>query len=292
MAVQSNTPQRRKMERSGLYITIGGRVTFNPLFLQSSPAFLHVAQLWTAGQDWPSFDELHEDCGVRFVLQEPRGLHFEDQYIVQIARTKTVPTRIHDWHDLCNALTWRMFPQSKWVLNTRHYRALCSRAQDWDIRAPRTTEEDICTLISENAVVIAYSSFEDAQAIRDFQWKRLFWDNREGLTERMELFFFGHALLSKARQPYIGMTGHGILLEVAPSFFKASTRERLRFIDEQLCVILDAQSQGQRAGSQRIAKTRDLQPFPILGFPGFDDRANAESFYENRFYFRDGRRSS
>ena len=39
-------------------------------------------------------------------------------------------------------------------------------------------------------------------------------------------------------------------------------------------------------------KPKDLQPFPILGMPGWDPANGEEAYYDNTDYFRSGRRGS
>ena len=139
------------------------------------------------------------------------------------------------------------------------------------------------TLFEKMKFAFVRDNMGDAEAIKNFQWKELFYTRRSDLTSRMELFFLGHALLDKARTPYIGMTGHGILVEVEEHFFSLPVLERIIAIDERCCHILS---------TQQIMRTRDLNPFPILGFPGFDVRGEDASFYDNTRYFRLGRRTS
>ena len=257
--------------------------SYESSFLIQSPAFAHIASQWKACDVWPTLAVLSQDCVVQFAPPLPKSSLFGDQYVVRIARERIVATRTEDWHDLFNALTWRIFPKSKWALNARHYRSLCTRKEGWDIRDPRTREEDICTLINENSIVIAYSHQPDAAAIHNFSWRDLFWTRRKGLQERMELFFLGHALLDKARHPYIGMTGHAILIHVDEGFFVKSIQERVEIIDKRTSMIIEGKA---------IQKSKDLSPFPVLGFPGFDIRAEKEEFYQNTWYFRAGRRQN
>jgi hypothetical protein len=253
---------------------------YDPLFLSCSPAFLHVSAYWDAGETWPTCLELGNGALVCFVRPSVKSQSFSDHYEVQIAEQKEVETRQECWHDLCNALVWRAFPKSKWALTLRYYQALSPKRETWSPSDRRSKEEDLCTILTENALVIACCEERDAQAIRDFRWKELFWNRRVGLEERMELFFWGHALLDKARNPYIGMTGHAVFMKVEPSFFQESSIERSRSVDQFLTETIQG---------DKIRSVQDLSPFPILGFPGFWDDAEQECFYENRRYFRSGR---
>jgi rod shape-determining protein MreB len=53
------------------------------------------------------------------------------------------------------------------------------------------------------------------------------------------------------------------------------------WIDQQLAAIFELGEQYQ--------KPRDLQPFPLLGMPGWDPANDDEAYYDNTDYFRPGR---
>jgi hypothetical protein len=88
-------------------------------------------------------------------------------------------------------------------------------------------------------------------------------------------------MYEKAMAPYFGMTANTILLKTDESYFELDRDERLAWIDQQLATIFE---QGER-----YQKPRDLQPFPILGMPGWDPANNDETYYDNTDYFRPGR---
>ena len=231
--------------------------------------------------EWPTRSQLSQGSEVRFVPPHEDKKTFSEHYEVRIAERKEVETRQECWHDLCNALIWKAYPKSKWALHQRYYTSLCKRKKEWSRSARRSTEEDLCTVINENAVLIAYLDEQDRALIQSFSWHELFWKRRAGLTERMELFFWGHALLEKSMHPYIGMTGHGIFIPVTRDFFTSSAREKIEHLDMVLHNLISGQT---------ISSVQDLSPFPILGFPGFWDDAEEESFYDNKWYFRAGRK--
>ena len=250
--------------------------------LASNLAFQHLTPFWNVETNrWPTLEELGQGSVVKFVNpQESKG-GFSDHYEVRIAERNEVETRMECWHDFCNALIWRGYPKSKQALNKRYYQALCQRKETWSRSSRRSTEEDLCTVINENAVLIAYEDETDKELIQSFLWHDFFWKRRLGLKDRMELFFWGHALLEKSRHPYIGMTGHAIFIRVRKEFFTSAITCKVDHIDSSLHSILEG---------KRISSVQDLSPFPILGFPGFYADAEQESFYENRWYFRTGRK--
>ena len=245
------------------------------------PAFVHLQEFWRPAEKWPSHAELDADCIVRFVEPSSNREDFSAHYEVRIAESKEVETRRECWHDLCNALIWKAYPLSKWALNQRYYRALCTRQESWTRSSVRSREEDFCTVINENMLVIAYTQEEDKKSVQLFQWHDLFWKRRAGLDERMELFFWGHALLEKSIHPYIGMTGHAIFVLVEDDFFSLSSTKKVVQIDKAVVDFIE---------KEEVCSVQELSPFPILGFPGFHRDAEEESFYRNTRYFRSGRR--
>ena len=250
--------------------------------MSSNLAFQNLTPFWDCTKkDWPTREELSHGCAVRFVVPHEHKKTFSDHYEVRIAEKKEVETRLECWHDFCNALIWRAYFKSKWALNQRYYQALCTRKEGWSRSDRRSSEEDLCTLINENAILIAYLDEKDKELIQSFLWHDFFWKRREGLVDRMELFFWGHALLEKSMHPYIGMTGHGIFIRVTKEFFSSSAQQKIEYMDTCLNNLLLGKS---------LSSVRDLSPFPILGFPGFYADSEEESFYENKWYFRTGRK--
>lgn len=219
-------------------------------------------------------------CTLRFVEQGVGKLAFEAQYEPRCYLTGEVQTRRDNWHDLLNAWVWLTFPRAKAAINLRHYQALMSDAvQDSQRGAVRDTN----TLMDESGVIVAYADESLAGLLRDFQWKTLFWDRREQVQKSMGFYLFGHGLYEKALNPYVGMTGQGLLLAVVPEFFGWSQQAQLAHLDERLAEYL--------ANPAYCRNTRELSPVPLLGIPGWTMDNQSESYYDNTAYFRPGRRA-
>lgn len=89
---------------------------------------------------------------------------------------------------------------------------------------------------------------------------------------------FGHGLFEKAQNPYIGMTGKVMFLEVTADFFRLPIHERLKYIDLQLAEwILSANFPEE---------PKALHPFPLLGWPKWHAQNHSAVFYDNQNYFR------
>jgi hypothetical protein len=218
---------------------------------------------------------------LHFVAQQRGKLPFEAQYEPRGYLTGEVQMRDHNWHDLLNALVWLTFPKTKAVLNARHYHALMEERASGHTR--RGAVRDVNTLFDESGVIVVYADNELAALLRNFKWKELFWQRREQVRTSMGFYLFGHGLYEKALQPYVGMTGQGLLLAVEPEFFSWTTTQQLLHLDSLLADYL--------AMPEHCRGTRDLAPVPLLGVPGWAADNGCAVYYDNTAYFRSGRRT-
>ena len=268
---------------------------WNKAALLRSPLFapLHPVLAKLEAGDFPSLGDcnallaahhppitVRSGAPLRFVAQQRGKLPFEAQYEPRGYLTGEVQMREHNWHDLLNALVWLTFPETKAVLNARHYHALTEESASCHTR--RGAVRDVNTLIDESGVIVVYADNQLAGLLRNFNWKELFWQRREQLRAGMGFYLFGHGLYEKALQPYVGMTGQGLLLAVEPGFISWPTTRQLLHLDSLLADHL--------AASEHCRSTRDLSPVPLLGVPGWAADNNCAEYYDNTAYFRSGRR--
>ncbi|MEQ1589208.1 MAG: DUF3025 domain-containing protein [Gallionella sp.] len=216
-----------------------------------------------------------------FVPQALVKQGFESQYEPRCYLKGEVQMRENNWHDLLNALVWLTFPKSKAVINARHYHALTNAAAEVT-SSQRGAVRDINTLLDESGVIVVCADAELASLLRDFQWQELFWRKRDHVNASMGFYIFGHGLYEKALQPYVGLTGQGVVLAVEQAFFSWALPRQLAHIDTLLAENL------ARVGY--FASTHDFAPVPLLGVPGWSVVNENFSFYENTRYFRTGRR--
>ena len=265
---------------------------WKPDFLKVSPLFeplrtIDVGSSLEKLSYWPDFTALTHLIGcssrkivtrsgksVCFVPQKKSVCEFEAQYEARIYLTGEVQTRLNNWHDLFNALVWITFPNTKAELNQLHYQAL---SQEWRTgNKQRGPLRDAATCFDESGVVVVCSDSNLIELLKNFEWKALFWAQRAALVERMKFFIFGHGLYEKALNPYVGMTGKGIVLSVAGDFFSQSLSVQLDAIDIMLVDFM----------RQHLSTTTDLTPVPVLGYPGWSSSNADETYYDNRQYFR------
>jgi hypothetical protein len=217
---------------------------------------------------------------LRFVPQESGRMGFEAQYEPRCFLTGEVQTRPHNWHDLFNAIVWLTFPKAKAAINTRHFQAL-TQAPDLS-KSQRGSVRDMATLLDESGVIVVCANAELTELLLKFQWKELFWQRREQVRAEMGFFIFGHGLYEKALQPYVGITGQGLVLAVAAEFFDWTLAVQLNYLDQRVAEYLD--------NPEHCLSPRELHPVPLLGIPGWSKDNEQATYYDNASYFRAGRR--
>lgn len=198
-------------------------------------------------------------------------------YEAHIAATGCVPTR-YNLHDFFNALTWFQFPRIKAALSARGSAVVDALG----IGPTRGGIRDALTVFDENAVLFACSDPALSTALRAFDWKTLFVEQRRAWDERCEVRCFGHALLEKLVTPYKACTGHAWIVEVPSAYFTWTRAARDVFLDDTVAGVL---LEGAGFSSRMFA------PLPVLGIPGWWADNETESFYADRSVFRSGRRS-
>lgn len=267
---------------------------WNKEALLSSPFFIPLyAAISRFGNGFPTLQEcnaqlagfepaiaLHSGKTLRFVPQEYGKLPFEAQYEPRCYLKGEVPHRENNWHDLLNALVWLTFPKAKAAINLRHYRAQTSEAKE-PADSQRGVVRDTNTLLDESGVIVVSADAELADLLRNFRWKELFWQHRARVRSSMGFYLFGHGLYEKTLQPYIGMTGQGLLLPVEQAFFEWPLAQQLVHLDELLASYLLA--------PEHCRSTRELTPVPLLGIPGWSAGNERAEFYDNTNYFRPSR---
>ncbi len=276
---------------------IDALVPWDPQFDAGSPMFeplRHLLAPFRGHSEWPGLEvfqallDAREEpirtlhgAVLRVVEQAGKPAHFGEHYVPRIFYDGEIQTRRRNWHDLFQLLSWFIFPRTKAVINATHIPFAQARIEGGGEVGRRSPVENTLSLFDEGGVVILSSDETLLQLIRDFRWKELFWERRDELADKLHCVTFGHAMYEKGLKPYIGMTANAILLPVEAGYFKLPLLERLAHIDARLADIFER--------GEQYRQPRDLQPFPILGLPGWDPANGAESYYDNTDYFRPGR---
>jgi hypothetical protein len=137
--------------------------------------------------------------------------------------------------------------------------------------------ENAITLFDECGAVIVANDETLLELVQNHRWKSLFADASEAFGRHIQCYVFGHAMFEKALKPYVGMTAHAILIKQSNEFFQQDYSGQLAEVDR---LVSDTWI------NRKIKSPKDLQPFPLLGVPGWT-QAQDEAFYANKAYFRD-----
>lgn len=193
---------------------------------------------------------------VRFVPPQAKDAYYE----IKVYETGCVATRPDNLHDWFNALAWLAFPKTKARLNALHAAEIPREG------GRRGRLRDLLTIFDEGGAIVHCDDQTLLRLLRDFQWKALFWENRERVRQSMRITVFGHAVLEQAMEPWPGITCKAIIVPAAADADRAA----------------HAWLGKLPAG----ASPRDLAPLPIFGYPGWHPEGEAAGFYEDRRFFR------
>jgi hypothetical protein len=264
---------------------------WNPEFAADTPAFLSLRAAAHAMRSpvWPTYDDFNRALTarpqpvlnaagreLRFVAQEPRSAAFDEKYEPRIFLRGEVQLRADDWHDVFNALVWLTFPRAKAALNACHFRALEQRKNG--AAHNRGPVQDALTLFDESGVIVVTEDAELGAMLIRHAWKDLFWRRRADVSRRMRFYVFGHGLHTKMLHPFTGVTGRGLVCNVAPDFIAQS-------IDQQL-IALDARLAARISDEAGPLSASDLAPVPLLGVPGWCAGNEVEHYYDDTNHFR------
>jgi len=268
---------------------------WKPFFQNTSPIFEHIspyAQTFDDFSNWPNLNDynnllkkIHANprsknkAALSFIPQETNPISVDEEYEVRIYKTGNIQTRLNNWHDFFQVMIWCRFLETKKIINQLHAQAIINRNKSSN-NSQRSAVENTLTLFDECGAILVSSNKFLIDLIRGHSWTQLFLNNREKFNNELQCFVFGHALYEKALNPYLGMTAHSIIIEVEKPFFSLTPDEQCRILDEQLCCYFS---------SLEKINTQLLQPFPILGVPGWDKDNIKPAYYDNKDYFREKR---
>lgn len=191
---------------------------------------------------------------MRFVPPRAKDAYYE----LKVFRTGEVETRPDSLHDFFNALAWLAFPRAKARLNALHAAEIPREA------GRRGRLRDLLTIFDEGGAIVLCDDALLVQLLKEFEWKALFWHQRERVRREMRIVIFGHAVMEQALKPWPGITCKAILMPAAAQ------------VDAAVHAWLGALPPG--------SSPRDLAPLPIFGYPGWS--AQDAAFYEDTRYFR------
>ncbi len=216
---------------------------------------------------------------LKFIPQADKSHKQHDNYEARIYLKGEIQTRLQNWHDFFQVMVWSTYPLCKQLINKIHFEAYTKRRNSHQ----RTTVENSLTLFDECGVIIVSQDKQLLELVQKFKWQQLFIENRHAFNRTIKCFTFGHALLEKFLNPYIGMTAHCIFLEVDDGLFDLCLSDQQKQIDKLAASYFKEHNN---------ISPRELHPFPLLGIPGWDSRNENPAYYQNTDYFRTGRRNA
>ncbi len=234
---------------------------------------------------WPGIGRLNEVAvgfknfrgqPIRFVADDSDAA--APHYETRIAETGEITTR-ENWHDFFNAMSWLSFPDAKSAISEMHARLLSARGAK-EARE-RSAPRDVLTLFDEGGIIVTSSDESLLELIRRFEWKALFVDRRRDVIACMNFRLFGHSMLEKALDPYVGVTAKAILFIVDDNFAMTCPAAKMRHIDQRAAAWLMDET--------NLTSSKNFSPVPWLGVPGWWKANESPAFYDDRQYFRSGR---
>ena len=235
--------------------------------------------------EWPGIARLNE-CAARIANFRGQPIRFvaneltnaATHYETRIAESGEIATRENS-HDFFNAMSWLAFPKAKSAISEMHARLLSARGEK-EIRE-RSIPRDVLTLFDEGGIVVTSRDESLLEHIRRFEWKKLFVERRAEVLTDMKFFLFGHSMLEKALDPYVGVTAKAILFLVDDAFLAANHAAQMRHIDVRTAAWLMAET--------NLSSSKNFAPLPWLGMPGWWKENESPAFYDDAQYFRSGR---
>lgn len=199
-------------------------------------------------------------------------------YETRIAEAGEIATR-DIWHDFFNAMCWLAFPEAKSAISEMHSRFLTARGENQ--ASERSTPRDVLTLFDEGGIIVTSSDQSLLDLVRRFEWRALFVERRADVRARMRFHLFGHSMLEKALDPYVGATAKAVLLLVDDAFLESNHAMQMRHADQRAAAwLLD---------ENNLSSSKNFSPLPWLGVPGWWQQNESPTFYDNTHYFRRGR---
>ena len=114
---------------------------------------------------------------VRFVAPGEKDAYYE----IQVYETGRVETRPDSLHDYFNALAWLAFPLTKARINAMHAAEIPRE------RGRRGRLRDLLTIFDEGGAIVQCDDAELISLLKGFEWKKLFWENRERVVNAMRV---------------------------------------------------------------------------------------------------------
>ena len=260
---------------------------WNPTFyLESSffKPFTTYAQNFSHFKEWPSIFELAEIVqsyniyNRKNILLKPFNQDNFDQldnlldYESLVYQQGILLTRPKNWHDFLNILVWLGFPKLKGLINALHYSENQKKYKN-----NRTPLQNKLTQFDESGLIILTSQSDLIELIYQHRWQAFFCQQKSNVNKNLKCFAFGHSILERLLNPYVGLTAKALIFKVDSEILKLPTIEALSHIDLLCCGYLEQ--------NKMQFQHNKLQPFPLLGMTEIIEKNN-DDYIQYKNYFR------
>jgi hypothetical protein len=195
----------------------------------------------------------------------------EEAYELRAQRTGEVFTRPENWHDFFNALIWLAFPLTKAAMNRRHVEEI---SRNVDVRG---AVRDAITQFDECGVIVLTDQPGWWSLIQQHRWREAFVEQRGFVQQHCRFLVYGHATLDALREPYFGLCGKALCVQVPASVMALETPAQCGLVDKYLAKLFV---------DRKDLSPRDWQPLPLLGLPGVTVDSENPAYYDDERQFR------
>ncbi|MGE0174161.1 MAG: DUF3025 domain-containing protein [Oligoflexales bacterium] len=215
-----------------------------------------VASHFAKFSDWPQIEDYNEayrlfagEGEVQFVEQAQlgqratkrlrrMGLFGARYYSTNIRDRLAIPTRIKNWHDFFNVLTWITFPKSKYIIQ--------SLVSEFAGASRRHPTADALTHIDEGCILLACEVGDLSDVLRVVEAQDI--EEKARLVARgvVKPFVLGHGIFeSVCDKKILQINASAIILPFDRAFFSHDVSTCFPLLDEKLAELLNRSQEGE-----------------------------------------------
>jgi hypothetical protein len=228
------------------------------------------------GPIWPDLTALnsmlqpleHSVTGGALALLDQETIDDQENYERRIFERGLIATRSGNWHDLLNAIVWKIFPAIKSALNAGQ----CEDMARVGLQQ-RTRRQCAFTQFDEAGAVLVLRQPHLLALWDSHDWDGLFLKHRDAWTDgSVTLKVFGHALYEHALNPDMLLVSKTVVVDDPQNRIAGHDIDGL---------VSDAITAGMCLGDPQ-----QLRPLPLSGIPGWSSELQDAAFYRDQPCFR------
>lgn len=236
-----------------------------------------------AGDSWPSLAEVeqtlqlpqHQCTGQVLSLLAQEQVDDAEGYEPRIFRRGLIATRAGNWHDLFNAMAWKLFPRIKSALNAKQVEDIARMGP-----AQRSRRQCAMTQFDEAGAVVVVRDARLLDLWDRHDWNGLFLGQKDAWTDgRLQVFVIGHALFEHALHPQMLLVSKTLVLMDLPD--ESSLPTTPAKVDARVAQLIN--------DGLFLLDPQELRPLPLPGIPGWSECRQDRDFIEHTPCFRPAR---